>query len=758
MLVTPYTNFFKEPYNEFNPDFAEGGQAIVWRTGSTYYMSHVFTSGSDTTFTIYTSSLDVSLLIVGGGGSAGIPQKLTGGYGTYVAGTAGGGGGGVNYTSSLVLNLGRYYISVGNGGISGSSGNTSTVTTLLTSSHFPKSASGGGYGGGVVGTSYPFGMVGGNGGSGGGGLGTFGGGHVSGGIGSMGNNGGVSYDIYGGGGGGGGYTSIGGNANLGGIGGGNGGNGLSNNILDGITRYYGAGGGGGLPYNGALTGSAGTGGSGGFGGNGGAMDQSGSDGYPNTGGGGGGAGGSSDPDVVYKAGSGANGTVIFTYQLPVTKILTGSVNPYSSSYFTSSFNDPGLFIAGRWSSVNGTSSVYVTKLKLSDGTVDTSYSSGRSTGVIGDLIVSVYSYNGYVYSYGAASGYDSWRQNFSGSIDYNFNPVGAIGRNALYAYSNYVVVQSGSMVSSSFNDPRKVDLFVYGEYNSYNGNQAGSIYNLTKLQKTSYDYNDLSLNWSSSLALITGSIGNIGSFITQPQQQNDGKIIVVGWPIFGANGIKSEGILRLNAASGTLDTSYNTGGGFSGSFRGGVHSDPYLFFAFDCLDKTTNEMYVAFATSSVTHYSGSSITKRVIRIKSDGTLDTTYPSGSGFSVKPENLVVQPDGKVIYFLPESGSYNGTSITGSVRLNYDGTIDATWVSTGSVSTITKAQVYDNKVYVLTTDYGSVGNDNKFYRYDMTGSADPSWTITTIAGDNNSTPAPPPLPPFQGGKPMFSDFSIG
>ena len=37
-------------------------------------------------------------------------------------------------------------------------------------------------------------------------------------------------------------------------------------------------------------------------------------------------------------------------------------------------------------------------------------------------------------------------------------------------------------------------------------------------------------------------------------------------------------------------------------------------------------------------------------------------------------------------------------------------------------------------------------------MSGSADPAWTITTIAGDNN------PSGPFSGGNPWFDDFSIG
>ena len=66
------------------------------------------------------------------------------------------------------------------------------------------------------------------------------------------------------------------------------------------------------------------------------------------------------------------------------------------------------------------------------------------------------------------------------------------------------------------------------------------------------------------------------------------------------------------------------------------------------------------------------------RVNSDGTLDPTFDAGTGFNEEPWVLVVQPDGKILS-VGQFSDYNGTAVTGIVRINSDGSIDNTFTVT-------------------------------------------------------------------------------
>ena len=63
---------------------------------------------------------------------------------------------------------------------------------------------------------------------------------------------------------------------------------------------------------------------------------------------------------------------------------------------------------------------------------------------------------------------------------------------------------------------------------------------------------------------------------------------------------------------------------------------------------------------------------RIARVNADGTLDLTFDPGTGFSGTVQQLLVQPDGKILA-VGSFTSYNGTTVGPVVRLNSDGTID-------------------------------------------------------------------------------------
>ena len=230
------------------------------------------------------SAVSASYLVVAGGGGGGGTTSHT-----Y---SMGGGGAGGLLTGMASLNPTQSYtVTVGAGGVAGSSGSSSIFNTAT--------SIGGGSGGASAGSN-----VGANGGSGGGGAGEVSA-PVSGGTGTsgQGNNGGTGNDNSNtAAGGGGGASAVGANATTSNVAGA-GGNGTASSI-SGSSVTYAGGGGGGAGY----TGGNGTGGAGGTGGGGtGSGTGAGTSGTANLGGGGGGGKGTST------SGNGGSGIVIISY-------------------------------------------------------------------------------------------------------------------------------------------------------------------------------------------------------------------------------------------------------------------------------------------------------------------------------------------------------------------------------------------------------------------------------------------------------------
>ena len=73
-------------------------------------------------------------------------------------------------------------------------------------------------------------------------------------------------------------------------------------------------------------------------------------------------------------------------------------------------------------------------------------------------------------------------------------------------------------------------------------------------------------------------------------------------------------------------------------------------------------------------YNGDSV-NRVVRVNTDGSVDTTFKTGSGFDSQVLAVAVQTDGKILlggYFT----SYNGHACSQICRLNTDGSFDNTF----------------------------------------------------------------------------------
>lgn len=142
---------------------------------------------------------------------------------------------------------------------------------------------------------------------------------------------------------------------------------------------------------------------------------------------------------------------------------------------------------------------------------------------------------------------------------------------------------------------------------------------------------------------------------------SDGKILIGGF--FGTyNGVAKAGIVRLNA-DGTLDSSFNPGGtGLTGTAQTiAVQPDGKILLS----------------GSGVSAYNGVQRFS-VLRLNSDGTLDTTFTSPFTSTQFVEEVDVQTDGKIMI---GGGFTIGTPArTGVARLNADGTLDATFNANG------------------------------------------------------------------------------
>jgi len=103
----------------------------------------------------------------------------------------------------------------------------------------------------------------------------------------------------------------------------------------------------------------------------------------------------------------------------------------------------------------------------------------------------------------------------------------------------------------------------------------------------------------------------------------------------------------------------------------------------------------------------------IYRINSDGSQDGTFAAGVFGGTYPfvRGLQVQPDGKIIAF-GDFATYNATAAVCIVRINTDGTLDSTFVSTTGVSNIAGNQAVISTVGIQSN--GSILIGGLFDRY--------------------------------------------
>lgn len=299
--------------------------------------------------------------------------------------------------------------------------------------------------------------------------------------------------------------------------------------------------------------------------------------------------------------------------------------------------DGKVLVGGGFSSYNGTSRTSVARLH-SDGTLDTTFTLA-GTGLNNDVYALALQSDGKAIIGGDFTAYNGTprpylaRLNVDGSLDAGFTAVGT----GLNLGARAVALQTDGK------------LVVGGVFSTYDLAPRGKVARLNA---------DGSLD-STFAPVGTGFDSEVGAVALR----SDGRVFVGGY--FGFyNGI-SVPYLAVVCPDGSLDpTSAPSSTGLNGSVSA-------------VATQADGKTVVAGQFSS---YSGTSRVY-VARLNRDGTLDNAFATtGSGFSNYVYALGLQGDGRAIVG-GDFTTYNGTSRPFVARLGTDGSLDATFVQTGT-----------------------------------------------------------------------------
>lgn len=270
------------------------------------------------------------------------------------------------------------------------------------------------------------------------------------------------------------------------------------------------------------------------------------------------------------------------------------------------------------------------------------------------------------------------RLNKDGSVDSRFNAT----------YSPIVFSWSWG---SGFNDTvysvavqKDRKIIVAGSFTTYN---AASVTRLVRLNE------DGSLD--TSFNNNNGPNGNVRSI----KVQEDGKILI-GGDFVSFGGVSVGRLVRINI-DGTLDDTFNVSPSSPVVYNAGFNNSVYTI-------KIQNDGKVLVG-GTFTSYNGS-FYNRLVRLESDGSLDTTFNMniGSGFS-GGGNIVrsIEMQDNNIVVAGGFTTFNGQSVSyGLTRLSSSGVLDTTFNAdgTGVSGTVYSVIILPNKKIVIGGDFNT------------------------------------------------------
>jgi len=349
-------------------------------------------------------------------------------------------------------------------------------------------------------------------------------------------------------------------------------------------------------------------------------------------------------------------TVTRLMRLNTNGTVDSSFNPgtiNNSVYAVKIQPDQKVLIAGAFTSVSGSTQTSIARI-LSNGNRDASYNVGAGinsatinaiNGFSLDSTGNIYIGNSFT-TYSGSTVNRFVKTSPSGTIDLTFN-TGSVAFNGQSTRGFNAGVWT-TLVSGS-------SLYLGGIFTLYNAPPYNRIIKLDNTGSIDTTFN------------MGAGFGNtIYSMVTQ----SDGKLIVGGdFATYSGSSVTRFARLNIN---GTLDSTFNVGAGpNSGVYDMVIQSDGKIV-----------------AIGGFTTYSGSS-SSGIVRVNTNGTRDTTFNVGTGFTGTPYSIAMQSDGKFIV-VGAMTNYSGSGITRILRINTDGTRDLSYNSGTGLS---------NTTYVIT-----------------------------------------------------------
>ena len=286
--------------------------------------------------------------------------------------------------------------------------------------------------------------------------------------------------------------------------------------------------------------------------------------------------------------------------------------------------DGKILIGGNFNYFN--SSYYKGLIRLDlTGDADTSfhsYSTGSVYAIALDTIRDKMYIGGYFSLYQGYSRNRFARINMDGSLDTTYS-IGSGFDGDIY---NIIVQPNGFTI-------------IAGAFTSYNGTLVKYLTRLDNQGVIDPTFN-------------TGGSG-FGASVETMSLLPNGKI-VVGGDFQSIDGISKNHIVRLNA-NGTIDSTFNIGTGFSGKV-------------------TTLSLQPdgkAIAGGAFASYNSLSA-NNIIRLNTDGSVDSTFNFGNGFNQQVNAITLQHNGKMVIG-GNFTTYNTTSTNFLIRINSDGSTD-------------------------------------------------------------------------------------
>jgi uncharacterized delta-60 repeat protein len=320
-----------------------------------------------------------------------------------------------------------------------------------------------------------------------------------------------------------------------------------------------------------------------------------------------------------------------------------------------------IYVGGAFTNYDGTTSNCIIRLN-SDGSVDATFGVGSgfnntvktiapATDGSGDIYV-----GGFFEAYNGTSSRYIIRLNSDGSVDTTF----AVGT----GFNDLDMSLGGGgpcpVCSIAPTTDGSGDIYVGGNFYGYNDTQSKGIIRLHADGTT-----DTAFGGGIGFDSIFDYVKTI-SFI--PDGSGD---IYVGGQFTAYHGSVSPGVIRLNS-DGTIDTTFSVGSGFDP----GINSFEFPNYVVNTISLVSDGSGDLYAGGYFSAYKGTG-RNNILRLSSNGIVDTTFVAGSGFDSSVSSINPATDGSGdIYASGDFHAYNGSASNGMIRLNSDGTMDTSF----------------------------------------------------------------------------------